>query len=308
MGPQVDAICVRCRDSHDQIKGLHDKARAVHEELGPSGADYFITQCVKKVQRGLVDNSSAISAFETEEKIYLKKKLNAIELSHQGRDALTDKAQMSPKVQMLINFLREEDSKDFSGLVFVKTRAEVAVLSHLLSNQIPSFQISTFVGASSFSGRKAAISELVDVKNQKTTLDDLRHGRKNLIVTTNALEEGIDVSRCKLVVCFDRPPNLKSFIQRRGRARKSDSKFVIMFEDGSPAEFTATWTALEAEMREIYMDEMRQLQEIQDEEDSLEDVPPEQKPLIVKSTGYFFRWPPAILYITYVAQGKTYTR
>ena len=170
----------------------------------------------------------------------------------------------------------------------MRTRVEVAVLSHLLVVLTDAFEVSTFVGTSNSSGRKVAISELADVKNQKTALDDLRHGRKNLVVSTNALEEGIDVPRCRLVICFDQPAGLKSFIQRRGRARKSDSKYVIMFENGLKSEVMADWTVLEAEMREIYKDDMRRLKEVEDEDDSFEEVPRVQECLFVQSTGYVF--------------------
>ncbi len=36
---------------------------------------------------------------------------------------------------------------------------------------------------------------------------------------------------CNLVVCFDRPDNLKSFIQRRGRARMRSSKLYLLFDE-----------------------------------------------------------------------------
>lgn len=190
-------------------------------------------------------------------------------------------------MRILINFLNRQGSgaASFSGLIFVRTRADVAVLSQLLSFHSPAFAVSTFVGASSFSGRKNTIGELADIKNQKDTLDDLRYGRKNLIVTTNALEEGIDVSRCSVVICFDKPPNLKSFIQRRGRARKSNSKYVLMFENGPESGVVYSWTALEAEMRKLYEDDLRQVQELQKLE-ALENEDSEERTLTVNSTGY----------------------
>ena len=221
-----------------------------------------------------------------DERAYLRKKLSEVHVHfHYAEGNLVASCpRLSPKVQSLIGFLKQEDASDFSGLVFVQTRAEVAVLSHVLNVHIPSIEISTFIGASSFSGRKSNISELADIKNQKTTLDDLRRGRKNLIVTTNALEEGIDVSRCKLVICFDRPRNLKSFIQRRGRARRSDSKYVIMFEEGPDLEHVAEFAALEEEMKNLYMNETRQLAELQKEED-LEEAVSETRPIFDLSTG-----------------------
>jgi ERCC4-related helicase len=50
-------------------------------------------------------------------------------------------------------------------------------------------------------------------------LNDFQQRRKNLIISTNVLEEGIDITACYMVICFNKPPNLKSFVQRRGRAR-----------------------------------------------------------------------------------------
>ena len=208
---------------------------------------------------------------EDDEKKYLRKKFAEVNIPNQEADVLRDERLLTPKLRMLFDFIRKEEPENFSGLVFVQTRAEVAVLSHLLAVNVSSFAISTFVGASSFSGRKGTIGELADVKNQRTTLDDLRQGRKNLVVTTNALEEGIDVSACNVVICFNKPPNLKSFIQRRGRARKSTSKFVLMFEDGPSSEALLTWHKLEDEMRELYMNEMRALQEIENLEAQGED-------------------------------------
>ncbi|KAL8742590.1 MAG: hypothetical protein Q9190_004944 [Brigantiaea leucoxantha] len=192
--------------------------------------------------------------------------------------------QISPKMHRLVDFLVEEQSPSFTGIVFVRTRAEVAVLSHLLSIHTgtkDAFTVSTFVGASNVSSRRANIAELVDVRNQTNTLDDFRSGRKNLVISTSALEEGIDISACNVVICFEKPPNLTSFVQRRGRARKSASKFVLMLCEDEDPNTLQTWQQLEESMRQAYMDDMRLLQEIQ----SIEETQESDKMYIVESTG-----------------------
>lgn len=294
---------------HDQIRTLYEKAVAIGNELGESATDYYIQQCIQKVQKRAADGSFAIEGFENEEKIYLQQRLSKVQIPVQ-ENLLGESPRLSPKVRILIDFLRNQEHASLSGLIFVRTRADVAVLSHLLSVHTPFLAISTFVGASSFSGRKSTIGELVDVRNQRDTLDDLRYGRKNLIVTTNALEEGIDVSTCSVVTCFDKPPNLKSFIQRRGRARKSDSKYVMMFESGPESEIVSTWTALEAEMRKLYEDDMRQVHELQRLED-LEDEDLGGRTLAIEATGYVNRRVLGSLVAVFVAhtwQRKTYPR
>ena len=242
---------------------------------------------MEKLRSSTVEDVSSLDGLAIEEKIYVRRKFEEVMASIPREETLEKFPNLSSKVKTLIAFLTAEQSPTFSGLVFVRTRAEVAVLSRLLTVHAPFFEISTFVGASGISGRKGDIGELIDLKNQRNTLDDLRQGRKNLIVTTNALEEGIDVSRCSVVVCFDRPPNLKSFVQRRGRARKSDSKYVIMFDHRHDSDILDMWNELENEMKRLYMDELRHLQELERTE-NLEEADPGIQVLSVSETGYVF--------------------
>ena len=249
------------RYCHDQIKGLFNKAKAIDTELGPAATEYYLHECIKKFERGIADGSFITEGFEDDERRYLREKLSKVHFPNLGTDPLVEDSVVTPKLRTLIEYLLGEEEQGFSCLIFVRTRAEVAVLSHMLGLLVPKFIISTFVGASSFSGRTRSITELAEVKNQKHTLDELRQGKNHIVVTTNALEEGIDVAACNVVICFDPPPNLKSFIQRRGRARKSISKFVLMFEEGPSSRAILRWEELEAEMTRIYEDDMRTLEE-----------------------------------------------
>ena len=234
------------------------------------------------MRQGAAEGSIVIESLEDPEKLYIQRKL-ADGVAFEGIGCPLDSHHTTPKVLALIQCLREMESTTFSGLIFVRTRAEVAILSYVLSIQAPWLRIATFVGESGFSGRQHTISDLADLGAQRGTLDDLRLGKKNLIVTTNALEEGIDVSACNVVICFDKPPNLKSFIQRRGRARRTASKYVIMFEDdGRQGNVLSSWKELEEEMRKTYMDELRLLEDIQ----TLESVEePTDQELFVQSSG-----------------------
>lgn len=52
----------------------------------------------------------------------------------------------------------------------------------------------------------------------------------NLLVATNVAEEGLDIQTCCLVVRFDLPETVASFIQSRGRARMQKSEYVFLVE------------------------------------------------------------------------------
>jgi dsRNA-specific ribonuclease len=125
------------------------------------------------------------------------------------------------------------------------------------------------VGTSARSYRAHNVGELIDLDAQKNALPLFRSGKINLVIATNVLEEGIDIPACNVVVCFQKPANLKSFVQRRGRARQRLSELILLLD--STDNKVVDWRQLEADMRSMYENEMRILQEILVRED--EEIP-----------------------------------
>lgn len=189
----------------------------------------------------------------------------------------------SPKTRQLIELLGREICPGSAGIVFVKSRAAVKMLSVLLMTHPVTrdiLRIGTFVGTSNHYARTSNISDLINIGDQKETLNDLRNRTKNLIIVTSVCEEGMDITACNLVICFEPPPNLKSFIQRRGRARSTKSKYVIMFPMGQEKALLE-WYKLEAETMEKYMDNMGQkegIERLKAQEDG-------HREFIIESTG-----------------------
>ncbi|KAL8874525.1 MAG: hypothetical protein Q9174_000163 [Haloplaca sp. 1 TL-2023] len=269
----------------EQLKNLYNKAKIIEQDLGTWAVHWYLTACFEKFQASCDNVSAGFASLDLDEKLYLRQCLD-IFMARTFQDPPNPYASvfLSNKVVRLIDFLEEEQKPGLAGLVFVKTRAEVAVLSKLLSNHprtAGSYTVSTFVGASNAASHRQWISDLVDVRDQIDTLDDLRAGRRNLVVTTSALEEGIDVTACNVVVCFDKPANLKSLIQRRGRARQSKSTFAAMLAEDEDPSLIASWEHLEKNMRELYEDDMRRLQELE----KSEEAEAGHRELVVERTG-----------------------
>lgn len=62
------------------------------------------------------------------------------------------------------------------------------------------------------------------------------------------------------MICFQKPANLKSFVQQRGRARHQDSKLILLLD--SLENKVSEWQKLELDMKKLYEDEMRSLQAV----------------------------------------------
>lgn len=65
---------------------------------------------------------------------------------------------------------------------------------------------------------------------QQAILQDFHQGKCQVLVATSVLEQGIDVTACGVVICFDGINSMKSMIQTRGRARKKAAHFIAFVD------------------------------------------------------------------------------
>ena len=130
----------------------------------------------------------------------------------------------SPKLERLISLIQAEMFPnealcDGRTLVFVEQVALVSPLAHELAKSLGHIKIGCVAG-----GTHQADT---DRTNQ---LDKFRLGDMHLLVSTSALEEGMDVPECKFVVRFTAIATTRAHVQGSGRARHAEAK-VFMFEN-----------------------------------------------------------------------------
>ncbi|KAH0026831.1 P-loop containing nucleoside triphosphate hydrolase protein, partial [Aureobasidium melanogenum] len=243
----------------DQLRALRKRAEVIARDISPSAAETYIQACRDKFLAGVQENNALwMPELSDKEKSHLAEILTNLCV-----DPVTSDTTVSFKLQLLLDILKKESGPSFTGIVFVEQRAVVAALAEYLTSDpecSQNFNIGTFVGGSNSSKKKSNIGDINDLKAQQQTLDDFRIGKKNLIIATSVLEEGIDISSCQTVICFDAPLNLVSFVQRRGRARKKDSKYIILLADDDDKGEPAQWNQLEDRMKAAYEDEYRNAQ------------------------------------------------
>ncbi|KZF20015.1 hypothetical protein L228DRAFT_214035 [Xylona heveae TC161] len=270
--------------THQQIQLLVNRSINIYQELGGWAADIYISFCIRRFKAAVVANDDLQLSYTDEEKRYVYKILDKVYLISDDQALPEYLTEITDKVRCLLKFLVAEASPTFAGIVFAERRATVAVLSQIIALHPDTrdlFKCGAFVGLSGSSRRKRNIADLAEIKDQWSHLDEFRDRSRNLIVATSVLEEGIDVPGCKVVVCFDRIPNVKSFIQRRGRARQAKSKLALLLEENSLSSVDI-FHELEREMKRIYEDDQREFEALQIQENELEQS---NQKLQVNSTG-----------------------
>ncbi|GLJ43003.1 hypothetical protein SUGI_0892520 [Cryptomeria japonica] len=138
----------------------------------------------------------------------------------------------SSKVLALLEILIQyRNKKNVKCIIFVKriiaARLLVQIINHV--EVLDVWQSDFLVGH--HSGLKA-----MSRAKMNNIVDDFRSGKINILVATNVAEEGLDIQTCSLVIRFDLPDTVASFIQSRGRARMLESEYIFLVERGNFAE------------------------------------------------------------------------
>lgn len=256
----------------DHIRVLSRRAITLYEQLGPPVAEWYIHSYIKRF-RDNTHGDMVLPDVTFKEQQHLTRLLTGIAGAATRKAGPSEVQAISDKAERLISLLEQRASPSLRGIIFVEQRATVSALIHLLRStpRIASqYSIGAFMGTSSFASRNSSIADLAEAKEQQRDLEDFRGGSKNLMVATNVLEEGIDVSACNLVACFDLPPTLVSFVQRRGRARQKGSTYYLFVSEDDWKTDAMKWQRQEAEMKQAYMSDVRDNESaISEDEDAL---------------------------------------
>lgn len=135
----------------------------------------------------------------------------------------------SCKVEALVSILKgipDGEAERGRILVFVQTKRTARWLNDILRGDevlerrwLPAL----FVGQSG-----GQIDGMSYLEEQAPVLLRFRQGQHRLLISTNVLQEGMDVPICNRVILFDQTWSLTSFIQSRGRARAMQSVYDLI--------------------------------------------------------------------------------
>ncbi|KAF5374334.1 hypothetical protein D9758_004670 [Tetrapyrgos nigripes] len=262
-------------------KGLRDflsTAEVILKDVGAWAADWYVWKVLEQAKQASDPLQDMMPTWRNQEKGYLLsiiRSIQVIPVSYHDDDIIGDVSdKVVALVQSLLTEKEEEESRNdrFSGLVFVERRDVVLALTEVLQNHPvtrDSFQVGPLLGTSE-SGRRHAFLDItrhIVKQTQAKILMDFKIGERDLIISTSVAEEGLDIQACGCVIRWDPPKNMASWAQSRGRARKKQSTFMLMFERGTSSQKDVEkWEFLESEMVAKYNDPLRDLFLAEDED------------------------------------------
>ncbi|KAL3535967.1 hypothetical protein ACH5RR_004428, partial [Cinchona calisaya] len=172
-------------------------------------------------------------------------------------------------IKILRNFRLQPNMK---CIVFVNRIVTARSLVYILKNLkfLSSWKCDFLVGV--HSGLKS-----MSRKNTDVILDKFRNGELNLLIATKVGEEGLDIQTCCLVIRFDLPETVASFIQSRGRARMPQSEYAFLVNSGNEKEINL--------IKHFVKDESKMNQEISSRNSQVTMTDFEEKTYKVDLTG-----------------------
>jgi len=233
---------------YDFVKDLLIDCSQVLEEVGSSILYEFIDKCLNDLEpyktRAFVNevDTALINLCYTH--------LQMFKQQYNRKDGMLVSSKVKHLLQILEDFgIKNGESGDNSssvppkerlcGIIFVQQRSTALALARVLQNfaskkrELRFIRCDHVVGHGPTQGHNSVISKLADMTTakQQEVLSRFRSHKINLLVSTNVVEEGLDVPQCNLVIRYSLPDGVCSYLQSRGRARASNSQYIMMVDD-----------------------------------------------------------------------------
>lgn len=170
-----------------------------------------------------------------------------------------------------------EVEKYLCGIVFVDHRFVAIALNKLLEEVCSWDESLCFVKCHQITGQKKKNLRRDVNKKQEDILRKFRLQELNLLISTNLLEDGIDVPRCNMIVKFDPPKDYRSYSRSKGLARAKDAEYLILIDDFKTDSFNEDlqmFKGVEKVLIGWRQNKGNELESVEDDLDCIELLPP----------------------------------
>ncbi|KAF7716635.1 Uncharacterized protein PECH_006474 [Penicillium ucsense] len=237
--PYATKMYSQLKRSFGKIKSLEPVFRfawAASSELGEWCADQIWRRALREdviphlessMESHAALNSPDQAQKEREQELSAAQEAYEMVQSYKLQDP-TAPNQLSSKVKLLIErlTLHFSESSENKCIVFTERRNTAKTLLHLCERlSLKNLRPGILIGS-----RNSDITGNVTFRNQFEVTSHFQDGKVNCLFATAVAEEGLDIPDCNFVIRFDLYNTLIQYIQSRGRARHTRSRFVTMIE------------------------------------------------------------------------------
>lgn len=134
---------------------------------------------------------------------------------------------ISPKFGKLLQMVESLcNDVQVKCLIFVEKTITVTVIERFLQKVASLSHLKV-----SYLNRSSSSADAPTSKMQKQTLElSIKNEKVNLLFTTDVFEEGITLSDCSYVICFDLPKTVQDYVKCWQRAHQNDCQLIMMLE------------------------------------------------------------------------------
>ncbi|CAE7298138.1 DCL2A [Symbiodinium sp. CCMP2592] len=212
---------------YKDFKKMGYRMQHVLMQMGRRGLQDYVQKCIVKQFERNITELLELQQLPEEDRQQMKELLGKLGVLEKCLKALEPEMMQLPSVQRsptvstkllkLQALLQEEPRKSGKGIIFVERVALTVPLAMALNRD---------------AGESIAEALYGQMTKQDTdrTMLKLREGQIKVVVSTNSLEEGIDVCDCNWVVRYDWFSTTRAHIQGSGRARSQQAE-IIYFEN-----------------------------------------------------------------------------
>ncbi|KAG2171419.1 hypothetical protein INT43_009080 [Umbelopsis isabellina] len=223
-----------------RFKEMLGAASWVYHQLGPWCSDILCKRWFERIS--VFSDMSSSTLFESDAIDIESEKLSSHAKEIQEyvlpQPDITNTKLFSHKIQRLVQILQlyNKHAPDFCGIIFVQRKYTAYILQWIIQSQSTLSELKT--GVLTGHHIDGAGEARMRFKDQNRMISAFRKREINLLIATSVAEEGLDIQPCNLVIRFDFFSTLISYIQSRGRARRVDSRFIILKQKGNLREET----------------------------------------------------------------------
>ncbi|KPJ04293.1 Endoribonuclease Dicer [Papilio xuthus] len=256
---QVD-ITVDSKKIVKQVKNMIVSIEQFIIELGIYGGDLSIIAYVILLEqlkrKAITMEEEHLYQFTITHLVEVRMILNNIMKNETGFERIVRHS--SDKVLHLLNILKEYSPdviksdaplkvncarQPISAIIFTQRRFSAKILYNILKEVIEvnpqdfGFLNHDFVVGFNVNPYNNTREQYFTKKKSQQALLKFANKDLNTLITTSIIEEGIDIPQCRLVLRFDPPLEYRSYIQSKGRARSSESSYVILISNENKVKF-----------------------------------------------------------------------